>query len=197
MPAAGEKEPGFEGPVSAAFLGRHIYVYGTKDKPDAQELRRRRQEAESAANWDSPGMRLLYNPRVVADKDVRETDLKEGSLILFGTAETNMQVETFGARAPLALKSGSKEFGLIFIIPGEAEGRYVVINSGLPFTSTGGLPIPGGRAMQPTALSRAPDFVLFKGGVANIVSSGRFDKQWQIPAAEKQKLRDSGVVEIR
>jgi pimeloyl-ACP methyl ester carboxylesterase len=196
-PAPGEKEPGFEGPIGAAFLGRHLYVYGTRDNPDAAELRKRRQEAERAANWDSPNLRLHYSPRVVADKDVRETDLKEGSLILFGTAETNMQIEAFGARAPLALKAGVKDHGLIFVIPGEAPGRYVVINSGLPFTTTGGLTMPGFLPLQPLVLGRAPDFALFKGAVQNIVSAGRFDNQWQIPAADKKKLRDSGVVELR
>lgn len=196
-PPDGQKEPGFEGPIGAAFAGRHVYVYGTKDNPDAAELRRRRQEAERAADWDAPGMRLHYNPRVIADKDVRESDAKDGSLILFGNAETNMQIEAYGARSPIALKPGVKDHGLIVIVPGEAPGRYIVINSGLPFNTTGGMTIPGFLATQPLVLGRAPDFALFKGAVQNIVSAGRFDNQWQVPAAEKQKLRDSGVVELR
>jgi poly(3-hydroxybutyrate) depolymerase len=196
-PAAGEKEPGFEGPVSAAFFGRHVYVYGTRDLPDAAELRRRRQEAERAANWDAPNMRLLYSPRVIADKDVRESDRKEGSLILFGTAETNLLVETYGPRAPLALQTGAKDFGLLYVVPGEEPGRYVVINSGLPFYTVGGLNVPGFLSPQPAILGRVPDFLLFKGAVQNVVVAGRYDNQWQIPAADKQKLRDSGAVRIQ
>lgn len=197
LPAAGEKEPGFEGPVAAAFYGRHIYVYGTKDNPSADELRRRMQEAERAANWDLPNVRQLYFPRVLADKQVRESDIKEGSLILFGDASTNSQVEAFGARAPMMLKEGVKDYGLIQVLPGEAEGRYVVINSGLPFHTAGGLTGIPYLSAQANVLNRLPDFLLFKGTVINVVSSGRFDNQWQIPSAEKQKLLGSGVVEVR
>lgn len=195
-PADGEKEPGFEGPVSAAFLGRHIYVYGTRDNPGAAELNRRREEAMRAANWDAPRLRLHYSPRVLADKDVRESDLKEGSLILFGTAATNMQVEAVNARSPLVLKEGVKDHGLIVVLPGEAPGRYVVVNSGVPFhlSAAAGFPfVP----TQARILEGLGDYALFRLGQQKPISAGRFDNQWQTPSAERRKLIGSGVVEVR
>jgi poly(3-hydroxybutyrate) depolymerase len=201
-PAPGEKEPGFEGPIGAAFYGRHVYVYGTKDNPNPQELARRRQEAERAANWDLsgnamfPAVRQHYSPRVLSDKQVRESDLKHGSLILFGTAATNAQIEAFSARSPIALKDSATDHGLVVVVPGEESGRYVVINSGLPFNTVGGK-FPGFLSAQPEILSRLPDFILFKGAVTNVISAGRFDNQWQIPASDKEKLLQSGVVTIQ
>jgi hypothetical protein len=48
---AGTKTVGAEGPISAAFSSRHVYIYGTGGNPTDEELKKRRETAEQAANW--------------------------------------------------------------------------------------------------------------------------------------------------
>ncbi|MBC7921955.1 MAG: phospholipase, partial [Ferruginibacter sp.] len=87
------KKVGSEGPISAAFASRHLYVYGTGGNPTPEELQARTEVATQAANWSAYRGeflgRVAFFPRVVADQDVRPSDLASANLILFGTKETN------------------------------------------------------------------------------------------------------------
>jgi fermentation-respiration switch protein FrsA (DUF1100 family) len=199
-PAAGEKEAGFEGPILAAFSGRHVYVFGSADQPSREEVQRRMTEAYRASDWSTPNTRLSYAPRVLADRQLRESDLKQSSVILFGDAATNSQVAAFQSRSPLYLKPGVKDYGLIYVLPGEEAGRYAVINSGIPVTAPGAAPPAGIAALFPPVLRIAmlsADWILYKDHPGNIVASGRFDNQWQLTTEDKQKLRATGTVEVQ
>ena len=195
-PGSGDKRPGLEGPIADAVAARHIYVFGTGGNPSAEELRERRSVAEKAAEWSTPALRLLLTFEVKADKEVRETDLRRANLFLFGTRETNSVIDRFSDRLPLKLNAGAADYGLIFVAP--AAGRYVVVNSGLPWwTGMNAAARPGLGFLPPaTVLNSFNDYVLFKGGLDNPVVEGRFDPDWRVPPAAARKMAATGAVEV-
>ncbi len=174
------KKTGAEGPLAEAFASRHIYIYGTRDNPSPEELKARMDMAYQAANWSNyrgPFLgRIGVFPRIVADKDVRPSDLKDANLILFGTRETNLLIEQYRKELPLHLNASAKDYGLVYIYP--LNGHYVVVSSGLPWWA--GQQQPG---FQPVALAALPgqkDYVLFRESLKTPVAEGRFDAQWNL-----------------
>lgn len=204
-PAVVAKREGAEGPLERVISERHVYVYGTADNPDEAELTHRRTMAERAANWsvyrgEFLG-RIMVFPRVLADRNVRPSDLEGAHLVLFGTRETNSQIRHFAPRLPLHLNPGAgNDHGLLYIYPN--EGRYVLISSGLPWwhapegqTAQGG-GLFGGD-VDALRLSGMGDFLLFHRSPDNVIASGRFDRQWQLPPDAAAAIQRSGAVEIR
>lgn len=196
--APGAKRPGLEGPIGEAISARHIYVYGTEGVPSADELRRRREQAEQAANWSAPRSRLLLNLRVASDKEVTDADVAEANLVLLGSKETNRLIARFAPQLPLELKPDAAGHGLVFVAPvGE---RYVVVSSGLPWwTGADQAKRPGFRFIGATfrLLMGFPDYILFKGSLEDVVAEGRFDRNWKLAGADAEKLCAAGAVEIR
>jgi dipeptidyl aminopeptidase/acylaminoacyl peptidase len=203
--APGTKRLGEEGPIDEAISSRHIYVYGSGGNPPREELQARREQAAKAADWSAQRVRLLFYPRVVADRDVRPSDLESSNLILFGTKETNTLIEKFSDRLPFHLDpAGAAGYGLVYVYP--VDGHYVVISSGLPWwTPPPAAPAPtapaprrflflGGTAQAFTGFK---DFILFKDSAATAIADGRFDNDWRIPEADAEKLRASGAVIVK
>jgi len=196
------KKKGAEGPLAAALQSNHIYIYGTQGEPSREELQARQVEATFAADWAvDRGFvgRVMIFPRYMADNAVRQSDYETSNLVLFGTAGTNSIIKKYEDRLPVQLNEDADGYGLAFIYP--MNGHYVLINSGLPWwtppsTSEG----PAGFSLSPGkggALDGLPDFILFKGTPDNVISSGYFDNNWEIPEAEKSKLKSSGVVTLK
>jgi poly(3-hydroxybutyrate) depolymerase len=206
------KRRGAEGPMSEVTASRHIYVYGTADNPPNSELQSRLRQASKAAEWSvdrGPFWgRVMVFPRVVADRDVRPSDLQSSNVVLFGTRETNRLIQQFGDRLPIHLNKDAQDHGLLYVFPiGE---HYVLISSGLPWWQT---PEAGGAGRPAAAPGRRPsifalqvpalalgaleDYLLFKGAADNPVAAGRFDANWRLPAADAEKMRASGVVTVK
>ncbi|HEV2123556.1 MAG TPA: hypothetical protein VGW38_12375, partial [Chloroflexota bacterium] len=83
-------------------------------------------------------------PRVVADTLMRSSDLESANLVLFGTRETNRLIAQYSDHLPLHLDSAAAgEYGLVYVFP--MSGRYVLVNSGLPWW-TRSEPLPAGFA---------------------------------------------------
>jgi len=186
------KRPGSEGPLADAFIGRQLYVYGSKSVGAADELDARRRAAERAANWTS-----LSFP-VKADSEVTPADFADYDLILLGTGDTNSVIAHLSAQLPLALNPGAADYGLLFLVP---IGRhYAVIASGLPWWTGAVEANRGGDPLAPEPyriLSTFGDYILFKGSLTHVVSEGRFDGNWMIPSDAAAKLRAAGTVTIR
>ncbi|OFY62031.1 MAG: hypothetical protein A2V64_02340, partial [Bacteroidetes bacterium RBG_13_43_22] len=68
------KQPGAEGPMYAAATGNHVYVYGTGGNPSREELAARQAEIASLSDWSGMGGRIMVFPRIISDKDVRQSD---------------------------------------------------------------------------------------------------------------------------
>ncbi len=191
------KKSGLEGPLFDAFSSRQIYVYGTAGNPSEEELRRRQDIATQAADWSFyRGWflgRIMFFPRIVADKDVRPSDLESSDLILFGTARTNLLVDKFKDRLPIAFTADESKHGLFYVFP--VNDHYVAVNSGLPWW-TGS---PQRNYRFPPAFAEVPDlkdFVLFTDNLKNVVIDGYFDQQWQLDEATKRRLVESGLVSV-
>ena len=190
QPPAGAKRPGLEGPLAEAVASRHIYVYGTADSPGAEEVKHRRDVATQASEWSQPRARLMISFAVKADKDVTAKDLESANLVLFGTRETNSLIARFAPLLPVALNAGAADYGLAFVAP--VNGRYVVINSGLPWWT--GADEAKRPAVPFRTLDTFGDFVLFKGSLENIMAEGRFDRNWKLPAEAAKKMAESGAI---
>lgn len=180
-----QKRAGFEGPIFDALSAPHVYVYGR----DTREV------ATQAADWSGPRSRLLLNFRVMEDRAFNEPD---GNAVLFGTRETNSLIAQYANELPLHLNPGAADYGLVYVYP--VGNRNVVVSSGLPYwtrldqAKVGGLPFlpPRYRLLQ-----NAGDFILFKGGIDNVIAEGRFDNEWRLPASVAERLRATGAVEVR
>jgi len=203
------KRAGAEGPMGEVISTRHIYVYGTADNPPSAEMQARMRLASRAAEWSvDRGWfmgRVMVFPRVVADKDIRPSDLESSNLVLFGTPETNKLIAQFSDRLPMQLSKDASDYGLLYVFPiGE---HYVLVNSGLPWWQTpeAGAPrAPSGRRGSMFAgpivafgLTGLEDYLLFKGSADNPIAAGRFDTKWRLPEAEAAKIKASGVVSVK
>jgi hypothetical protein len=193
------KRPGAEGPIGAAFGDRHIYVYGTSGNPSEAELKSRMEIATQAANWSAYRNaflgRMMFFPRIVADKDVRPSDFESSNLILFGTKETNTLVEQYSDRLPMHFNvSSAADHGLLYVFP--IDGHYIVVSSGLPWW-TGAeqqtYPLPPAQLLLPGF----KDYILFKNDVKNPVAEGYFDHNWKVPATETTKLTSGKTLSLK
>lgn len=196
---ASAKKKGSEGPISASFATRHVYVYGTSGNPSEEELKKRREQAELAAAWSTyRGAflgRLMFFPRVASDKEIRPSDLESSNLILFGTKETNSLIEQFNTQLPIELNvSGTSTHGLFYTFP--INGHYITISSGLPWWTTSK---PQGFFTSPQlmVLGANKDFILYKADSDTKVAEGFFDQNWKTTGADKKALSGSGVVTVK
>ena len=188
-----------EGPLSEAFASRHVYVFGTEGVNNLAAVAGRRAEADAVSKWQgfTP---LLYFPRVIADREVRESDYESSNLILFGNRETNSVIAKLADRLPVQLNPADTSYGLVYIYP---VGRhYVVVCSGKPWwpvndsTSKALFAKSSLRFMSgPISLIMGDDdYIFYKGSMDDVIASGRFDDTWQVPAADATKMELTGQV---
>jgi poly(3-hydroxybutyrate) depolymerase len=187
------KKAGAEGPISDAFSQRHIYVYGTMGSPTPEEIKSRMDIAFQAANWSVYRNaflgRIMFFPRIVADRDVRPSDLESCNLILFGTKETNSIIQQYEKQLPMHLNGDQKDVSLVYVYP--VNGHYIVVNSGIPWWNT---PTPSPfPAIPAQALGRAKDFLLFRNTMTNMITEGYFDDNWKVSEEQKKVLKENGV----
>jgi pimeloyl-ACP methyl ester carboxylesterase len=197
-PGLTSKQQGAEGPVSAAISSNHVYVYGTGGNPSKDELAARRAQAAVAADWTGMGGRIMVFPRVISDKEVRQSDYDNSNLILFGTKETNTIIEKFADRLPAQLNADAKDYGFVYIFP--LNRHYVVVNSGLVWwTPEKKVPEPGMAFMGSNIelLKKYQDFILFRESPDNAIAQGRFTNDWKFPDEAVAKLKSTGVVTVR
>jgi len=198
-PGLTSKQKGAEGPLYAAVSSNHVYVYGTADNPPADVLASRRAQAATAADWTGIGGRILVYPRVISDKEVRQSDYITSNLILFGTRETNSVIEKFADRLPVHLNSKADDYGLVYIFP--MNRHYLVVNSGLPWwTPPENAPgrtgfVFGGLKVE--ALRQYGDFIMFRGNPDHVVTQGNFDSNWQLPSPAAEAMKATGKVSVR
>ena len=197
-PGLTAKQPGGEGPVSAAVAGSHIYVYGTGGNPSPEELAARRAQAAEAADWMGRGGRIMVFPRVISDQQVRQSDYVTSNLVLFGTRETNAIIEQFADRLPLHLDADAPDYGLLYIYP--MNRHYLLISSGLPWWTPPkkacgqqGLTFMGSKIEM---LKKYGDFILFRESPDNVISQGIFDNEWKLAEPDASSLRSSGVISL-
>ncbi len=188
------KKRGAEGPINAAFSDRHIYVYGTAGNPSQEELKNRIEVATKAADWavyrNAFLGRVMVFPRIVADKDVRASDIESANLILFGTPQTNSVIQKHSDQLPMQLTTDDDQVGLLYIFP--VGSHYVVVNSGLPWWISSE-PSRFGPPLPFQFLGNFKDFVLYKGSSGSPLVEGNFSNEWTLTAEQRKKLTGNGV----
>ena len=196
-PPAGAKRAGLEGPLADALVSRHVYIYGTADAPGEEEVRRRREIAEQAANWSTPRARVETSFPVQSDRAVSDRDLAGSNLILFGNKETNVLIARFARQLQIELNSSAADYGLVFIA--SVDGRYIVVNSGRPWWTGAAQALRAGPRTEPAAwrvMQSFGDYILFKGSLEHVVAEGRFDRNWKLPSAAAEQMHQTGAVVI-
>lgn len=198
-PGLTSKQPGAEGPISQAIAGNHIYVYGTGGNPSGEELGSRKAAAQSAADWNGMAGRIMVFPRVLSDKELRQSDYENSNLILFGTKETNAIIAKFADSLPVQLSNDAKDYGLLYIFP--VNKHYVLVNSGLPWwtpsksaSGQGGMAFMGAKV---DGLKNFQDFILFRESPENVISQGCFDNNWNLPSDAANAMKATGVINIK
>jgi pimeloyl-ACP methyl ester carboxylesterase len=198
-PGLTSKQQGAEGPVNAVVGSNHIYVYGTGGNPSQEELAARRAQASVAADWAGMAGRIMIFPRVLSDKDLRQSDYDNSNLVLFGTRETNAVIEKFADRLPMHLNADAKDYGLVYVFP--LNKHYVLVNSGLPWwTPSKSASGQGGYAFMGSkvdALKNMQDFLLFKESSDNIITRGVFDNNWNLPIEVTTAMKSTGVINLK
>jgi hypothetical protein len=196
----GAKRPGLEGPMREAISSRHVYVYGTAGSPSEEELAVRRERAERAAEWAvyrGPFWgRVMVFPRVVADREVRPSDLEDTDLILFGTPATNTIIARHADHLPMHLsEDATADHGLVYVFP--LESNYVLVNEGRPWwdkPEAAGPRSPFTSAVPAIQLMGREDYLLFNAADGSSVKEGRFDQNWRLFEQQAAELRATGVV---
>lgn len=194
-----QKVAGLEGPIRDAFSTRHVYVYGTADDPSQEVLQSRIDTALKAADWSAYRTEFLgrvkFFPRVIADKDIRQSDYESANLILFGTTETNSVIASIADTLPMHLNvAATSAYGLIYIFP-NAYGHYVVVNSGAPWWRAIN---PYGRTFVPVnqdLLRSFGDYCLYRNNRI-ILAYGVFDNQWELSEEQKEALIKTKLVRV-
>jgi len=77
--------------------------------------------------------------------------------------------------------------------------HYVLVSSGLPWWTGAAEAVRVVDRYQPrpfAELAAFGDYLLFKGSLANVVAEGRFDRAWNVPAADVDKMTATGAVEL-
>lgn len=192
----GAKRPGSEGPIRSAIASRHVYVYGTAGAPGEDELASRKAMAEKAAEWSAARSRLLVTFQVVADSQLKPTDIQHANLVLFGTKETNIVIQQMAEKLPFELNAGAADYGLVYVYPN--GDHYVLINSGLPWW-TGAERMPGMRLQNTPyrVLADLKDFLLFRGSIETPVAGGYFDNAWKVSASDASAMAATGAVKLK
>lgn len=178
------------GPMLEITSDRHIYVYGTKDNPSREEVEKRRKLAESAADWsfyrgEFLG-RVMVFPRVLADRELRESDYANSNLILFGDEDTNGAIAKYADKLPFKFKGDSSQ-SLTYTFPNEKN--LILVNSGYPFWQIADKGSPNLRILRnpskASALFGYGDWVYSDG---QNTFSGYFDNHWKLSEANIKTL---------
>lgn len=202
VPPAG-KRPGLSGPISSAFNGPFLLVYGTVGKQ--QENAAAKAEAEAfAEQW----RRWQHAPcRLKSDRQVTTADIENFHLILLGGPQCNLLTERVNGDLPIhfrrgAVQVGSKTFrgpgvGAAFIYPNPLNReRYVVVFGGVTWRGISGILRRIGTEFEyvifdeKTVGRHAVQGVMTVDGTPLLC--GFFDQEWQL-SERYQWCADEGV----
>jgi len=134
--AAGlRKRRGLEGPVSDVFLDAFVIVRGTGECPEAQREMEAMEIGRFRAEWKR---RYGALPRVKADTEIDQADIRDRNLVIFGGPAGNSVYRSIEARLPIRVdRDGAAvtcagrtyrgpDVGAIFCYPNPANPRRLV-----------------------------------------------------------------------
>jgi len=130
------KRPGSSGPMTDAYYGRTVHVYGTQRAENSAALKRIAERASRGL----PLWLWSVEQEVVADTAVTQALAKSAHLVLYGTPGDNLVLDRIADKLPIRVRGqavllGEKSVaergvGVRFIYPNpEASERYVIVQS--------------------------------------------------------------------
>ena len=192
-PGTLEKKAGASGPISDAYYGAMVHVYGTADPKATEALERAAQRG--ASGW--PLWLWRVQQPVIADSELTDAIARSHHLVLYGTPGSNTVLERIAASLPIKIEAdavvlGSRRIsgpgvGTRFIYPSPlAEGRYVIVQAA---------PKVEGVSLGHNLPDFLPDYVVYDAKSAAVrprlafpigktpPAQGYFDDRWRLPAA--------------
>lgn len=130
------KRPGSSGPMTDAYYGRMVHVYGTQRSENAAALKR---IAEQAARG-LPLWLWSVDQEVIPDSAVTPALAQSAHLVLYGTPGDNLVLDRMASKLPIRVEDGAvslagkriaaRGVGVRFIYPNpESPARYVIVQS--------------------------------------------------------------------
>jgi hypothetical protein len=178
-----------DGPISSVVSGRHGYVYGNEENAEL---------AQHAANWAGRYAGPLVSFAVMSDATWQTRIRPNDAVVLFGTPETNRLLAQWQPHLPLRLNAAKvRDFGLLFM--SRVGERLVLVSSGLPWWTGASSEQREGFRWQWLSLPYRllwsfPEYIVFRGGITNIVASGYFDSFWRAKDERLDTLKREGVL---
>ncbi|MFT3921712.1 MAG: prolyl oligopeptidase family serine peptidase [Myxococcales bacterium] len=131
------KRPGLSGPLTDAYYGRMIHVYGTQRPENAKAL----QELAKKGSKGWPMWPWTIEQEVVADSALTPEMVRDAHLVLYGTPGDNSVLDRLLPKLPIQVDAtgvvaGAKRYegkgvGTRFIYPNpESPERYVTVIAG-------------------------------------------------------------------
>ncbi|MEM9864493.1 MAG: extensin family protein [Myxococcota bacterium] len=189
------KVRGLSGPISDAYYGRMVHVYGTQNAADTDDLRRAAERG--ARGW--PLWAWHLGQEVIADTEVTPVLAQSATLVLYATPGSNAALTALEERLPIRVDAqgvalGSQRFdgpdmGVRFIHPNpDAPSRYVIVQSAVTSEA-----VRRGNKL-PEFL---PDYAIYRGrelrgqqrrvaGRSRLEQLGNFDQRWRLPGAANE-----------
>ncbi|MDH5491479.1 MAG: alpha/beta hydrolase-fold protein, partial [Myxococcales bacterium] len=184
------KGPGRSGPISDAYYGRMVHVYGTQNEDHTDALRRAAERG--ARGW--PLWAWDLRQEVVADTSVDQALAASAHLVLYGSPGDNAVLERLSASLPIQIEEGAvrvgerrhegRDVGVRFVYPNPmATDRYVIVQAGTT---------PEVVALGNKLAEFLPDYIVYDArtvaGAQRRVSGrtrpramGWFDSRWRLP----------------
>lgn len=203
FPRAGglEKKPKLSGPISDAYFGRMVHVYGTAIEEDTDTLKKAAEKA--SRGW--PLWPWNIEQRVIPDTKVTPLLAHTSTLVLYGNARSNRYLKTIHSKLPIQInddgirvgtkKLSGKTLGTRFIYPNPAApNRYVIVQGGPQAQAAregNNLPdfVPDYVVFESARLQSRPRLI-FNNASAPL-ALGYFDHQWRFARPSGSRAHES------
>jgi predicted esterase len=188
------KRPGSAGPITDAYYGRLLHVYGTANPAHSAELRK--QAERGARGW--PLWLWRVDQPVLADSEVSDEMLRDNNVVLYATPDSHALLSRIEAKLPIRIEQdavvvGEQRFtdkgvGTKFIYPSPWNPeRYVVVQAAPTLDAVkAGYNLPDflpDYVVYDAKTTRARPRLLFPTPPPAL---GYFNQAWQVDAAHTQ-----------
>jgi enterochelin esterase-like enzyme len=196
-----DKQLGSAGPITDAYYGSLVHVYGTGDPALSAQLRKSAERG--ARGWPLWLWRVQQD--VLADTDVTDEILRTRDLVLYGTPGSNALLERIAKQLPIRVEQdavvvGEQRFsgpgvGTKFIYPNPlAPTHYVIVQAGPTLDGVnGGHNLPDflpDYAVYDSKTTHARPRLLFADNNRPL-ALGYFDAHWQLDPSHTQAALSS------
>jgi predicted esterase len=187
------KTMGLSGPVTDINYERQIHVYGSQVAGETKALKSA--AILGARNWMKAKQFVEVDFPVKSDEELTGEDVKNASLVLYGTFASNKWIRKIGDKLPIKITDkgielrgkllGAPDAGAVLIYPNPLNReKYVLLVTGNSLES-----VLKGNALLPFL----PDYVVFDKHVpakpigmsvskkVPFIAAGFFDEWWQLP----------------